>query len=92
MLGVLLAGDQAFNRQQLHAGIFLAGGAFVKARARGVGNHAASPKIAQPFKAGNTARKQFKVPSGTAEHLVAIRKDLSSLTGLVWLVGRFTQP
>lgn len=37
MLGALLARKQTFNGQQLHAGIFLAGGAFIKASGSAVG-------------------------------------------------------
>ena len=39
-------------------------------------------KIAQHFSAGLIVQHIFQVPSGTADNVVAVRKDLSSLTGL----------
>lgn len=34
---------------------------------------------------------KMKNPGGTKENLVTVRDDLSSLTGLGWLVARLTQ-
>ena len=53
--------------------------------------------IAQPFMAGSSRQQNEKVPRGTAEKrvavaMVAVRKHLSSLTGLWTIAGIESQP
>jgi hypothetical protein len=48
--------------------------------------------IAQPFMAGSSVRQIEKSREGRQKNRVAVRKDLSSLTGLWTMAGIESQP